>query len=97
MNIFKFSRRHFKRNVYRPSSFSWFFIKKIPTKIIKKYNNKIINVHPSLLPKFGGKGMYGSNVHKTVLLNKETKSGVTFHFVNEEYDKGQIILKSSFN
>ena len=71
------------------------FLLKIPTKIIKKYNNKIINVHPSLLPKFGGKGMYGSNVHKTVLLNKETKSGVTFHFVNEEYDKGQIILQKS--
>ena len=71
------------------------FLLKIPTKIIKKYNNKIINVHPSLLPKFGGKGMYGSNVHKAVLLNKETKSGVTFHFVNEEYDKGQIILQKS--
>jgi len=71
------------------------FLLKVPTKIIKKFNNKIINVHPSLLPKFGGKGMYGSNVHKTVLLNKETKSGVTFHFVNEEYDKGQIILQKS--
>ena len=69
------------------------FLLKIPIKIIKKYNNKIINVHPSLLPKYGGKGMYGSNVHKAVLLNKETKSGVTFHFVNEEYDEGQIILQ----
>ena len=70
---------------------------KIPTKIIKKYNNKIINVHPSLLPKYGGKGMYGNNVHKSVLLNKETKSGVTFHFVSEEYDEGQIILQKNFN
>tara|TARA_B100001287_G_C22672054_1_gene525748 strand:+ start:224 stop:787 length:564 start_codon:yes stop_codon:yes gene_type:complete len=72
------------------------FLLKIPTKIINKYNNKIINVHPSLLPKYGGKGMYGSNVHKAVLLNKETKTGVTFHFVSEEYDKGQIILQKSF-
>ena len=69
------------------------FLLKIPTKIIKKYNNKIINLHPSLLPKYGGKGMYGSNVHRAVLLNKETKSGVTFHFVSEEYDKGKIILQ----
>ena len=69
------------------------FLLKIPTKIIKKYNNKIINVHPSLLPKYGGKGMYGNNVHRAVLLNKETKSGVTFHFVSEEYDEGQIILQ----
>ena len=71
------------------------FLLKIPTKIIKKYNNKIINVHPSLLPKYGGKGMYGSNVHRAVLLNKETKSGVTFHFVSEEYDEGQIILQKN--
>ena len=69
------------------------FLLKIPTKIIKKYSNKIINVHPSLAPKYGGKGMYGSNVHRAVLLNKETESGVTFHFVSEEYDEGQIILK----
>ena len=71
------------------------FLLKIPTKIIKKYNNKIINVHPSLLPKYGGKGMYGINVHKAVLLNKETKSGVTFHFVSEEYDEGRIILQKN--
>ena len=67
------------------------FLLKVPQKIIDLYENKIINVHPSLLPKYGGKGMFGLNVHKSVLENNERDSGVTFHYVNEGYDEGKII------
>ena len=67
------------------------FLLKIPQQVIEKYEKKIINVHPSLLPKYGGRGMYGINVHKAVLENKESESGITFHYVNEGYDEGKII------
>ncbi|MBM3451642.1 MAG: phosphoribosylglycinamide formyltransferase [Bacteroidetes bacterium] len=67
------------------------FLKKIPEKLIQKYPEQIINIHPSLLPKFGGKGMFGDNVHKAVLESKEKESGITIHLVNEEYDKGKIL------
>ena len=67
------------------------FLLKIPDSITSNFENKIINVHPALLPKFGGKGMYGSNVHKAVIEERETKSGITFHYVNENYDEGNII------
>lgn len=70
------------------------FLIKIPEKLVKAFPDKIINIHPSLLPKFGGKGMYGSNVHKAVIEAKETESGITIHFVNEEYDKGAIIMQA---
>jgi phosphoribosylglycinamide formyltransferase-1 len=69
------------------------FLLKIPEAFIKAFPNKIVNIHPALLPKFGGKGMYGINVHKAVIENKEAESGITIHFVNEEYDKGEIILQ----
>lgn len=72
------------------------FLLKIPYLIISKYKNKIINIHPSLLPKYGGKGMYGSRVHRAVVLNNEKKSGITIHFVNEEYDKGVIIFQKEY-
>jgi phosphoribosylglycinamide formyltransferase-1 len=67
------------------------FLWKIPVKIINSFNNKIINIHPSLLPKFGGKGMYGHFVHESVYNSKEKESGITIHYVNENYDEGQII------
>ncbi len=67
------------------------FLWKIPVKIINTFNNKIINIHPSLLPKFGGKGMYGHFVHESVYNSKEKESGITIHYVNENYDEGQII------
>jgi phosphoribosylglycinamide formyltransferase-1 len=70
------------------------FLLKIPEPFIKAFPNRIINIHPALLPKFGGKGMYGMNVHKAVIAEKETESGITVHFVNEEYDKGEIILQA---
>tara|TARA_B100001093_G_scaffold504320_1_gene559986 strand:+ start:26739 stop:27308 length:570 start_codon:yes stop_codon:yes gene_type:complete len=69
------------------------FLKKIPSEVIVKYPDKIINIHPSLLPKYGGKGMYGANVHKAVKENKELESGVSIHYVNENYDEGQIIAQ----
>ncbi|MGE0567214.1 MAG: phosphoribosylglycinamide formyltransferase [Bacteroidia bacterium] len=69
------------------------FLLKIPEKLVKSFPNQIINIHPSLLPKYGGKGMHGMNVHKAVIENKEKKSGITIHYVNEEYDKGAIIAQ----
>ncbi len=71
------------------------YMKKLESKLINKYENKIINSHPALLPKFGGKGMYGRFVHEKVIALREKKSGVTIHFVNEDYDKGKFILQNS--
>lgn len=70
------------------------FLWKIPANIIDNFPNKIINIHPALLPKYGGKGMYGMNVHKAVKENKETETGITIHFVNANYDEGAIIFQS---
>ena len=69
------------------------FLLKVPKSLIDNYTNRIINIHPALLPKFGGKGMYGDFVHQAVLTSKETESGITIHYVNEEYDQGSIILQ----
>jgi len=70
------------------------FLWKIPTHIVKAFPNKIINIHPALLPKYGGKGMYGMNVHKAVVANNETETGITIHYVNENYDEGAIIFQA---
>ena len=70
------------------------FLLKIPENLIKAFPDKIINIHPALLPKFGGKGMYGDNVHKAVVEAKETESGITIHYVNEHYDEGKIIFQA---
>ena len=67
------------------------FLWKIPENLIKAFPNKIINIHPALLPKYGGKGMYGEHVHEAVKANAETKTGITIHYVNENYDEGAII------
>lgn len=69
------------------------FLWKVPDKIVTSFCNKIINIHPSLLPKYGGKGMYGMHVHNAVVQNNEKESGITIHFVNENYDEGAIILQ----
>jgi phosphoribosylglycinamide formyltransferase-1 len=71
------------------------YLKMVPVELIKAWPEKIINIHPALLPKFGGKGMYGSTIHKAVVQNGETESGITIHYVNEEYDKGRIIAQKS--
>jgi len=70
------------------------YLKKIGTLVLKKYEDRIFNIHPALLPKYGGKGMYGMNVHKAVIEAKEKFSGVTIHRVNEEYDDGDIIAQT---
>jgi phosphoribosylglycinamide formyltransferase 1 len=69
------------------------FLLKFPKSIIEAYPNKIINIHPALLPKYGGKGMYGMNVHHAVVENKEKETGITIHFVNENYDEGNVIFQ----
>ncbi len=71
------------------------FLLKFPESIIEAYPNKIINIHPALLPKYGGKGMYGMNVHRAVLENKETKTGITIHYVNKNYDEGEFIFQKN--
>ena len=70
------------------------FLMKIPNDIIHAYPNKIVNLHPSLLPKYGGKGMYGKHVHRAVIEAQESESGISIHFVNEEYDEGAIIFQA---
>ena len=70
------------------------FLWRIPSKIVEAFPNKIINIHPALLPKYGGKGMYGMNVHKAVKENNETETGITIHYVNENYDEGAIIFQA---
>lgn len=67
------------------------YMLKIPTSVIEQYRKRIINIHPSLLPKYGGKGFYGIKVHEAVLNNNEEESGCTVHYVTEEYDDGPII------
>ncbi len=72
------------------------FIWLIPQNLLKAFPNKIINIHPALLPKFGGKGMYGDRVHHAVMDAKEEESGITIHFVDENFDEGEIIHQSRF-
>lgn len=71
------------------------FLLKVPQNIIENYPNRIINIHPALLPKFGGKGMYGDNVHKAVIDSGERQSGITIHYINENYDEGDIIFQAT--
>ena len=71
------------------------FLLLVPSNIISAFPNRIVNIHPALLPKYGGKGMYGDNVHNAVIANKEQESGITIHYVNEKYDEGDIIFQKS--
>lgn len=82
-------------NEYKPSliilaGFLW----KIPDNIIHEYEGRIVNIHPSLLPKHGGKGMYGHHVHNSVMANGDHESGITIHYVNNVYDSGAIIMQA---
>lgn len=70
------------------------FLWLIPKYLIKAFPNKIINIHPALLPKYGGKGMYGDKVHQAVIDGGEKESGITIHLVNEEYDKGKVLFQA---
>ena len=71
------------------------FLWLIPENLLEKYPNHIINIHPALLPKYGGKGMHGMHVHEAVWQNKETESGITIHLCNKEYDKGELLFQTS--
>ncbi|MDO6491290.1 MULTISPECIES: phosphoribosylglycinamide formyltransferase [unclassified Cellulophaga] len=70
------------------------FLLKIPQKFVDAFPNKIVNIHPALLPNYGGKGMYGMHVHNAVKNNNESKTGITIHYVNENYDEGAIIYQA---
>ena len=82
---------NFKPDLIVLAGFLW----KFPEHILAEYPDKIINIHPALLPKYGGKGMYGKNVHQAVLDHQENETGITIHFVNAEFDKGRIIFQKS--
>ncbi len=73
------------------AGFLWIF----PKKILEEFPNKVINIHPALLPNYGGKGMYGAHVHNAVIKNKEKKSGITIHYVTEHYDEGGILFQAT--
>lgn len=83
--------QHYRVNFIVLAGFLW----KVPQKLIAAYPQKIINIHPALLPAYGGKGMYGHFVHEAVIANKETQSGITIHYVDEQYDHGQIIMQAT--
>ncbi|WP_435413190.1 phosphoribosylglycinamide formyltransferase [Psychroserpens mesophilus] len=70
------------------------FLWKFPESILEAFPKKVINIHPALLPKYGGKGMYGMRVHEAVVSNKETETGISVHYVNEHYDEGAIIFQA---
>jgi len=82
--------KHQKPDLIVLAGFLW----KIPESFIKAFPNKIINIHPALLPKFGGKGMYGMHVHEAVISSKEKETGITIHYVNENYDEGATIFQA---
>ncbi|MBK7691898.1 MAG: phosphoribosylglycinamide formyltransferase [Bacteroidetes bacterium] len=82
---------YFKPDLLVLAGFLW----KIPDFLIRAFPNKIVNIHPSLLPKFGGKGMYGHFVHEAVVANRESESGISIHLVNEQYDEGTILLQKT--
>jgi phosphoribosylglycinamide formyltransferase-1 len=83
----------FQPDIIALAGFLWLF----PSRLVQQYANRIVNIHPALLPAYGGKGMYGDHVHRAVLANKETRHGVSVHLVNEHYDEGHILLQESFD
>ena len=97
-----------ERNLYKSDKVADILLKKeidfvilagflwlIPSSILKQFPDRIINIHPALLPKYGGKGMFGHHVHEAVIANKEKQSGITIHYVNEQYDEGNIIFQAT--
>jgi phosphoribosylglycinamide formyltransferase-1 len=102
--IMVFSREDFYEsgnvlNYLEQNTIDWIvlagFLWLIPRNLIDRFPFRIINIHPALLPKYGGKGMYGDRVHKAVIENRDRQSGITIHYVNHEYDKGNIIFQAT--
>lgn len=83
---------HYTPDLIVLAGFLWLF----PERLVKKYRDHILNIHPALLPAYGGKGMFGEHVHRAVLQNGDKIHGVTVHKVNEKYDEGEIVLQESF-
>ena len=102
-SMFIEKEKFFRGNAYtdelKAAGIDWIvlagFLWKIPAALLRAYPGKIINIHPALLPKYGGKGMYGQHVHQAVIDNKEKESGITIHYVDELYDHGQIIFQAT--
>ncbi len=84
---------HYKIDLIVLAGFLW----KVPVELVQAYSGKMINIHPALLPKYGGKGMYGMHVHKAVRAAGEKESGITVHWVNEQYDDGAIVFQATCN
>ncbi|MEM1357632.1 MAG: phosphoribosylglycinamide formyltransferase [Bacteroidota bacterium] len=82
---------HFKIDFIALAGFLWL----VPGYLVKAFPRRILNIHPALLPAYGGKGMYGANVHRAVKANGETESGITIHYVNEHYDEGNIVFQAA--
>jgi len=102
VSTFQFSNQqvadgNFLVNLCKEHQIDWIvlagYLRLIPIELIVAFKQKMINLHPSLLPSYSGKGMYGRHVHTAVIANQEQKSGITIHFVNEEFDKGEIIAQ----
>src|SRR5690606_19119405 len=96
-----FSRKNFEKEVVdilQERKVDWVilagFLWLVPASLIQAYPNRIINIHPALLPNYGGKGMWGHHVHEAVVANRESHSGITIHYVNEKYDEGEIIFQA---
>jgi phosphoribosylglycinamide formyltransferase 1 len=104
ISIRVFDRQEFKSetivDLLKENKIDWVilagFLWLIPKNLVEVFPSKIVNIHPALLPKFGGKGMYGHFVHEAVVANKETESGITIHLVNEHYDEGTVVFQASF-
>lgn len=88
-NVINFLREH-QIDWVILAGFLWL----VPQDILTEFHHRVINIHPALLPKYGGKGMYGNHVHEAVITNKETESGITIHLVDEEYDKGEFLFQA---
>ena len=84
--------RDFSCDIVVLAGFLWL----VPQYLVKAYSGRIVNIHPALLPKFGGKGMFGTKIHEAVVENKETETGITIHYVDEAYDEGKVIFQQSF-
>jgi phosphoribosylglycinamide formyltransferase-1 len=92
-DIFVHELQHRKIDLIILAGFLWL----VPKNLVSAFEDKIINIHPALLPKFGGKGMYGHFVHEAVCAAKESESGITVHLVNEEFDKGAVLFQAKCN